>query len=457
VVGRAEPLTWTTDPLTKLEPFTVSVKLGPKTRAVAGEILEMVGTGLSTASVKAADVPPPGEGLNTVIERLAPVATSAAVIWAVNWLAFTNVVVRLLPLTRTTEPEMNLLPFNVKVNAALPAVTLVGVILVKVGCGLLTVRVTAVDVPPPGEGLNTVTEMVPAEAMSLAGIAAVSWVLLLNVVLRFEPFTRTTDPDTKLVPFTVSVNAALPAVTVLGEMLASEGAGFVTLTVSWPEEPPPGAALTTVITRLPAEATSPAGIAAVSWVELTKVVVREEPLTWTTDPATKPEPLTVSVKAPLPAVTLAGDTLVSDGAGLFTVNVKVALVPPPGVGVKTVIDNVPAEAMSDAGIVAASCVLLTKVVVRFAPLTRTTEAETKLLPVTVNVNAGLPAVALVGDMLANDGCGLLTASDSVPVVELSGLITPMARLPVEAMSLAGIAAVSCVALTNVVVRFAPFT
>jgi len=80
VVGRAEPLTWTTDPLTNPEPFTVSVKLGPKTRAVAGEMLEMLGTGFSTASVKAAEVPPPGEGLNTVIERLAPVATSAAVI-----------------------------------------------------------------------------------------------------------------------------------------------------------------------------------------------------------------------------------------------------------------------------------------------------------------------------------------------------------------------------------------
>jgi hypothetical protein len=227
--------------------------------------------------------------------------------------------------------------------------------------------------------------------------------------------------------------------------------------VSWPEEPPPGAALTTVMLRLPAETTSLAGIAAVSCVELTNVVVREEPLTSTTDPLTKPEPLTVNVKAPLPAVTLAGDTLVSDGAGLFTVNIKVGLVPPPGVGVKTVIDNVPAEAMSDAGIVAVSCVLLTKVVVRFAPLTCTTEAETKLLPVTVNVNPGLPAVALAGEILANDGCGLLTTSDSVPVDEPSGLTTPMASVPAVAMSLAGIVAVTCVLLTNVVVRFEPFT
>jgi hypothetical protein len=37
------------------------------------------------------------------------------------------------------------------------------------------------------------------------------------------------------------------------------------------------------------------------------------------------------------------------------------------------------------------------------------------------------------------------------------LITPIARVPAEAMSVEGMAAVSCVALTNVVVRFAPLT
>ena len=104
-----------------------------------------------------------------------------------------------------------------------------------------------------------------------------------------------------------------------------------------------------------------------------------------------------------------------------------------------------------------SWVLLLNVVVRLEPFTCTTEPGTKLLPVTVNVNPAPPAIALAGEILANDGGGLLTASGTVPVVEPSGLITPMARLPVEAMSLAGIVAVSCVELTNVVVRFAPFT
>jgi hypothetical protein len=172
---------------------------------------------------------------------------------------------------------MNLLPFNVKVNAALPAVTLVGVMLVKVGCGLLTARVTAADVPPPGAGLNTVTDRLPVEAMSLARIAAVSWALLLNVVLRFEPFTRTTEPGTKLLPVTVNVNPELPAVALAGEILANDGCGLLMASDSVPVVEPSG--LITPMARLPVEAMSLAGIAAVSCVALTKVVVRFAPFT----------------------------------------------------------------------------------------------------------------------------------------------------------------------------------
>jgi hypothetical protein len=40
------------------------------------------------------------------------------------------------------------------------------------------VKVRAVEVPPPGVGLNTVTAAVPAAAMSAAVIVAVNWVAL---------------------------------------------------------------------------------------------------------------------------------------------------------------------------------------------------------------------------------------------------------------------------------------
>jgi len=97
-----------------------------------------------------------------------------------------------------------------------------------------------------------------------------------------------------------------------------------------------------------------AGIAAVTCVPLTNVVVRLEPLTWTTAPFAKFEPLAVNVKPGPPAVALLGEMLARDGGEFVTVNVTAAEVPPPGAGLKTVIERAPAEAMSDAGIAAVS-------------------------------------------------------------------------------------------------------
>jgi hypothetical protein len=68
----------------------------------------------------------------------------------------------------------------------------------------------------------------------------------------------------KLLPMSVSVNPALPATTLLGEMLESEGAGLLTVRVSGADVPPPGAAVKTVIAKLAPIATSEAGIAAVN-------------------------------------------------------------------------------------------------------------------------------------------------------------------------------------------------
>jgi hypothetical protein len=75
---------------------------------------------------------------------------------------------------------MNPLPVTVKVVEALPAVALEGESEASVGTGLgagLIVNVWALDVPPPGVGLCTVTLAVPAEARSVAGTCAVSEVL----------------------------------------------------------------------------------------------------------------------------------------------------------------------------------------------------------------------------------------------------------------------------------------
>ena len=91
---------------------------------------------------------------------------------------------------------------------------------------MMTVKLSALDASPPGAGLKTVTLAVPAAATSAAVIVAVSCVLLTKVVVRSPPFHLTTEVLMKLVPVTVSVNAALPAAIPLGLKLASVGAGL---------------------------------------------------------------------------------------------------------------------------------------------------------------------------------------------------------------------------------------
>lgn len=92
--------------------------------------------------------------------------------------------------------------------------------------GLLIVKVSPPDVPPPGDGFTTVTETVPAVVMSLAEIAAVKCVPLMKVVVGALLFHCTVEPETKLVPVTVSVNAAPPAVALEGESKVAVGTGF---------------------------------------------------------------------------------------------------------------------------------------------------------------------------------------------------------------------------------------
>src|SRR4051812_11470270 len=77
-------------------------------------------------------------------------------------------------------------------------------------------NVCAGEVPPPGDGLNTVTEALPAVAMSAAVMLACSPVTRLpvytGVVVRLVPFQRTVAVEANVLPLTVSVNAEPPAV-----------------------------------------------------------------------------------------------------------------------------------------------------------------------------------------------------------------------------------------------------
>src|SRR2546422_424359 len=93
--------------------------------------------------------------------------------------------------------------------------------------GALMVNIGARDDPPPGLGETTVTDAMPAVAISVRAMAARSWVLLTTVVGRGLPFHWTTDPATKWLPVAVSVTPVPPAVALLGERELSVGTGLL--------------------------------------------------------------------------------------------------------------------------------------------------------------------------------------------------------------------------------------
>jgi hypothetical protein len=233
-------------------------------------------------------------------------------------------------------------------------------------------------------------------------------VALTNVVARALPLNCANELLMKLVPVSVSVNAAPPAPVNAGEIEVSVGGGLLAALILKFTEfdvPPPGVGFVTVIAGARALVTSVAKIAAVNCVALTNVVVLGLPAKFTTDVFKKFVPVTVKVRAPLPAVTPVGESEVMVGAG-FVPPVMLKFVelevPPPGTGFVTVICAVPIVITSGAKIAAVNCVALTNVVALGAPLKFTTEVFTKFEPFTVNVNALEPATT-------EDGCSEVIA------------------------------------------------
>jgi uncharacterized protein (UPF0248 family) len=194
------------------------------------------------------------------------------------------------------------------------------------------VKLTAFEDPPPGPGLLTVMLAVPARPISLAEIEAVSVVALPKVVGRSDPFHRTVEPETKLDPETVRVKAGPPAFAEDGLIPEIDGTGFWIVKDCALESPPPGLGLLTVTLAVPVEAISLAGIEAVSFVALLKVVGRSDPFHRTVEPETKLEPETVRVKAGPPAFAEVGLIPEIDGMGFWIAKDCALESPPPGLG-----------------------------------------------------------------------------------------------------------------------------
>ena len=85
------------------------------------------------------------------------------------------------------------------------------------------------------QGLKTVTEFVPAEAMSAAVICAVSCEALTNAVARALPFQLTTEAGMNSEPLTVRVKAPSPGTVtdgIRGWLMKGTGEdGFTTVRV----------------------------------------------------------------------------------------------------------------------------------------------------------------------------------------------------------------------------------
>jgi hypothetical protein len=219
-----------------------------------------------------------------------------------------------------TAPEAKLLPLRVSVKAGPPAVAESGLNDVMAGGGLM-VNETPLEIAPPD---ITVTVAAPWPAMSDAGIEAVSWVALTNVVLRAAEFHWTTELDENPLPFTVKVNAGPPAGAEVGLIEVVKGGGSIVNDTPLDVTPPD----TTVTVGLPWPVMKLPVTTAVSLVALTKVVVRAELFHWTTAPDAKPLPLTVRVNAGPPAVAELGLSDAMTGGGLMVNDAPLEVAPP---------------------------------------------------------------------------------------------------------------------------------
>ena len=149
---------------------------------------------------------------------------------------------------------------------------------------------------------------------------------------------------------------------------------------------------------VPADAIADAGTAAVTVFMSTKVVGSAEPLNSTTEDEVKNEPLTVSVNPGPPAFALLGEmelmTIVDTRNGeLFELTFRLT----------TLTWRNWSTCRKEAGTRAVNVVEATNLVGNGLAFISTTELETNPSPVTVRVNAGLPAWTDSGDRLPTNG------------------------------------------------------
>lgn len=159
--------------------------------------------------------------------------------------------------------------------------------------------------------------------------------------------------------------------------------------------------------------------ATVNEVLLTNVVGRAELFHSATEFDSNPVPISVIVAA-TPGGTYCGEIEVIEGIGLFTLKVRTADVPPPGVGLCIVIWLAELPLRSAAGTVAFSSVVLINVVVNDVPFHASTDADTKPDPTTSSGVSLAPATTLLGLTFVTAGAGLFTEKSTAADVPPPG-------------------------------------
>src|SRR6266511_4062793 len=237
----------------KFEPEAVRVKSGPPLATVAGLMLERVGAGggavtLSESGLEAQRPPTQAAGLLTCTATLPCPATSPASTAMESCVGEIRVTVRGWPPTVAVAPGTKPVPVTVRAKAGVPAATLAGARLARLGVGLILATV-------------------------MVGLAGREW---RKVYGEYEGLAAPTAARESQL---LGVLGGLLRVAV---MVAPGGAvvvltarqGPVTVRGSAFEVPPPGAGVKAVMLRVPPAATSPARMVAESWLGPTKVVVR---------------------------------------------------------------------------------------------------------------------------------------------------------------------------------------
>lgn len=268
-----------------------------------------------------------------------------------------------------------------------------------------------------------------------------------KVVVSGSPFAITRDPVWNPSPETVrSVAGALETCTGMEEGETARIVGAMMSTVRVAVVPPPGAGEKTITWADPVDAMSDALKTADNWVGETRVVERSDPFQRTTELETNPDPLHSSVCAGPPPAIAEGVTEVNVGAGLLIVKFLETEVPPPGEGLKTVMEFCPAVVSSAVGTAADNEVEEAKVVASACPFHRATLWAVKPEPLRLKVNPEAPAFADDGEMDARTGNGCWTSKNLVAEVPPpgAGLNTVMLALSGIAIRLAGTVAESCV-------------